>query len=540
MQRGGAPCLENEPTPRFYCGNGAVDSAQGMRAVQILSVHLTHHNTQKGEECDVGKDGDDSCCDMTTCRFRVSDTPCFENARDPLKRIAGVCNTWGTCRPTCGNGIVDKNEECDPKDVRGGACCDRQTCKFQPTGHSCGSDRAQCDSDGTCKSKVLGTIPAVAVKIDSVDRLRSYRVSMAGASLLADSNNAAIIYYTIDGSSPFPNSTRAFKFDGSAFTLGIEDVEQAAEKFNATSRGSSSPFAANDSGIIAVQLRAKAFHALYISSPSTDRTLLFSVHEMDTAGAGAETTAGIIIGSFFGTVLFGLVALYVIYRTRDAETQKKWLGKVHRTKLKATTLLASIRVPSMEPRTSSTEEPWKPLDVSPKAVQRTGTLRESTQSSHSLPLALDVRESMDVTEGHIDSTSLANDTLESTKRAESTSTVVTVPGINGHGQLYRPFSVAIDESLLESNVPLPSAITTGANFNRLGMQSPITNNDVDMGDFSAIGQNRRASSAGLPVSPLRKRRISIAHSSDKDQVNREDMADFYLNRISCAHPCVPH
>lgn len=112
------------------CGDGAVDP---------------------GEDCDPFTDDDGLCC--YHCHFVSPLTPCGAHGR---------CDDAGQCVVTsCGNGVVDPGEQCDPYatpyDPFVDACC-TSNCTFSPAGTSCyqPGDPGVCNASGECVSARCG------------------------------------------------------------------------------------------------------------------------------------------------------------------------------------------------------------------------------------------------------------------------------------------------------------------------------------------------------------------------------------------------
>jgi hypothetical protein len=112
------------------CGDGAVDP---------------------GEDCDPFTDDDGACC--YHCHFASEFTPCG---------IDGRCDDAGHCVVTsCGNGVVDNGEQCDPYaapyDPFVDACCSFD-CTFSAAGTDCyqPTDTGVCNASGECVSSQCG------------------------------------------------------------------------------------------------------------------------------------------------------------------------------------------------------------------------------------------------------------------------------------------------------------------------------------------------------------------------------------------------
>ena len=70
----------------------------------------------------------------------------------------GACNPGtGVCETaTCGNGIVETGEDCDPGTSALDSCCNPTTCRYEPSGTACTDDNNvctddQCDIVGVCQ-----------------------------------------------------------------------------------------------------------------------------------------------------------------------------------------------------------------------------------------------------------------------------------------------------------------------------------------------------------------------------------------------------
>ena len=333
--RGGGQCLDNPPLRQYYCGNGIVES-------------------NMGEECDPGKDGDDACCDATTCRFRLSGITCLANARNPLKRLAGTCDGKGSCQPTCGNGRLDENEQCDASVDSQAGCCDKQTCTFKPQGDAC--DKGKCDADGVCKAPDLKTLSMASVRVDERSHLKSYHVSVDTNLAVNGASNAVSdsrVFFSLDGTLPYERSPDATEYQGD-FDITLPQILTFADNFASRKvRRSVNPFVADNDGTIKLYVVVKAYHPNFMSSIISNTTLEFNLNTLEenkekpllvSDGTNGNKNAAVsaTFGTLFGVLGLGFMAAFLRYRTRDDDEKKEWRDKARKYQQRAVGTLRSM------------------------------------------------------------------------------------------------------------------------------------------------------------------------------------------------------
>ena len=300
----GAQCLNNSPVQARNCGNGVVD-------------------TNEGEECDDGN-RTDGCCDMRTCRFKRDGSGCKANKK------GGSCDR-GKCIGTCGNGVLDPNEECDPK-ISSSGCCDADTCKFKNMGAKC--SKGVCDGGDQCRPANLLTLTAPVISITEKQYFSSYEITIEAPN--ATQVRDIEIFYTIDGTTPTTNKSISKRYS-SKFEMRLVDIlaeQQRITDANARLNNGSihipNPFLPDEvSGLIQLNVTAKLYHPSYLASPLTWKQIEFNPNAVDLhlTELGESQMAGIASGAVFGVIGAFMLAGLGVYKTRDPVTRKQWRAK---------------------------------------------------------------------------------------------------------------------------------------------------------------------------------------------------------------------
>jgi hypothetical protein len=129
------------------CGNGIVEPGEacdGGGCCQNCQI------VQSGQVC---RAADASGCDVA----ELCNGSSAECADDVKKADNTSCGTGKVCKsgacvntPTCGNGMVEAGEECDPSPQSATDCCHNTTCKFLTSDSICGGTPATCKVNAVC------------------------------------------------------------------------------------------------------------------------------------------------------------------------------------------------------------------------------------------------------------------------------------------------------------------------------------------------------------------------------------------------------
>ncbi|KAI3661969.1 hypothetical protein MP638_006010 [Amoeboaphelidium occidentale] len=321
LDRADISCLDEAPVEEKHCGNG------------VLETHL-------GEQCDPGNQPN-PCCNQDNCMFRRSGSICS------LQTLGlsgnGMCDGEGTCKKTCGNGILEPFESCDPGLLRNG-CCDAVTCTFMREGSSCVGGGV-CGVGGVCTSPgiqqanntVNKTSEPPRIVTQPVDDYRAYTVAIEAPRKLEKTKLA--IYFTIDGTEPSKSSSNCVPYTDK-FRFSAEDLVNfvRTNKEEVLSDSLKSLLKPDNNGFSNLVLKTKGFASDGSETPVATQPLQFRMRkeELDTMGIVSLSTknpedsaresssyAAIVSGAIIGALLALILVLAFVYLKKSPEEKEE-------------------------------------------------------------------------------------------------------------------------------------------------------------------------------------------------------------------------
>jgi len=111
---------------------------------QTISLQMCGNGiVEKGEDCDPGKGVQSACCDTTTCKFKAN-AVCDPGSSPCCTDQCSFASATQICRPS-------RDSRCDSAETCTGNSSSCPTDVVAPNGQSCGSDDLKCAS-GQCTS----------------------------------------------------------------------------------------------------------------------------------------------------------------------------------------------------------------------------------------------------------------------------------------------------------------------------------------------------------------------------------------------------